>query len=563
MSRLSGTGGSPLARPWRVALLALGLVAVLLLHDDFGVTWDEGVHARYGELSLAYFASGGDDLRARSYVDMEWYGPTVDMALAAAYAPVPERKWRLRHLLLGLLGLAAIPALWRFGRLLRDPLVALLAPVVLFTMPRFHGHLFNNSKDVPFAVATLWFMAVLADAFSRREMSWRHVLGVGAALGVACSIRPGGFPLLAGFLLLAAALAAWRGGRKRRGVLLGIAAVGWGVMVLPWPAAHPDPLAHPVAAMVVARQFPNVYPVLFEGAYLASDALPWRYLPTYLFITTPPAVMLLAALGLVAVARRTWRRPRSRASGVGMLLAAWLLLPLAAVVVLRPAVYDGIRQFLFLLPALALLAGIGAARALRWLRRRVPAPVAWGGVLLVLLAPLLPAAGLHPYQTSYFNALAGGVDGAAGRYDLDYWVSSYGEALACLREESERRGAWPDSLLVAGTDFVLPAVRARLPAHVDVGFLADEWPGWPGGRGGVLPPVPPPPGAGPSSYRGYDHYLATTRYEADAYFPEAPVVCRVERGGVTLSLVKRLDPGSLGGSTAPRRRPDAPAAPPP
>ena len=35
---------------------------------------------------------------------------------------------------------------------------------------------------------------------------------------------------------------------------------------------------------------------------------------------------------------------------------------------------------------------------------------------------------LHPYEYIYYNAFAGGVAGAAGRYDLDYWGLSLAEA---------------------------------------------------------------------------------------------------------------------------------------
>jgi len=34
---------------------------------------------------------------------------------------------------------------------------------------------------------------------------------------------------------------------------------------------------------------------------------------------------------------------------------------------------------------------------------------------------------LHPYQSIYFNRLVGGLAGAAGRYDTDYWALSYRE----------------------------------------------------------------------------------------------------------------------------------------
>ena len=48
----------------------------------------------------------------------------------------------------------------------------------------------------------------------------------------------------------------------------------------------------------------------------------------------------------------------------------WFFLPLLLFVVRRPTVYDGLRHFLFILPALALLAALGATAVLDFVRAR-------------------------------------------------------------------------------------------------------------------------------------------------------------------------------------------------
>jgi hypothetical protein len=40
----------------------------------------------------------------------------------------------------------------------------------------------------------------------------------------------------------------------------------------------------------------------------------------------------------------------------------------------------------------------------------------------------------HPYQHLYFNGLAGGIRGAEGRFELDYWGLSYREGLERILE---------------------------------------------------------------------------------------------------------------------------------
>jgi hypothetical protein len=38
--------------------------------------------------------------------------------------------------------------------------------------------------------------------------------------------------------------------------------------------------------------------------------------------------------------------------------------------------------------------------------------------------------------------------------------------------------------------------------------------------------------------RGYDYYLATTRYFGDKNFPKAPIVHRIGREGATFAVIK-------------------------
>ena len=51
---------------------------------------------------------------------------------------------------------------------------------------------------------------------------------------------------------------------------------------------------------------------------------------------------------------------------------------------------------------------------------------------------------LHPYEYTYFNRLAGGVDEARGRYMLDYWGLSFKQAAQALEAKlAAERGEEP------------------------------------------------------------------------------------------------------------------------
>ena len=112
-----------------------------------------------------------------------------------------------------------------------------------------------------------------------------------------------------------------------------------------------------------------------------------------------------------------------------MLLAA-VFVPLLHFFIARPLVYNGIRHYLFLVAPLIVLAGIGVDMAYAWVRSRGEMAARAFAAAFTVAAGVQVAimVDLHPDEYIYYNAFAGGVAGAAGRYDLDYWGLSLAEA---------------------------------------------------------------------------------------------------------------------------------------
>jgi len=216
------------------------------------------------------------------------------------------------------------------------------------------------------------------------------------------------------------------------------------------------------------------------------------------------------------------------------LLQLWLLFPVAYFVVAQPNVYDGIRHFVFVLPAMALFCGLGAA----WILDRAGARRVWvAGVLTVLLGTSMWShVTLHPYQSSYFNAFVGGLRGAWHDYDVDYWTSSYREAMQWVLRESAERPDETLSIVVACNAFNRTCAeyyleRAAREAKGAVPVTMDcVW----SGREPIAP--------------GTSYYVGMRRYgRAEAFFPDWPVVRHIGRQGALFTVIKRnpavVDPG--------------------
>jgi hypothetical protein len=265
------------------------------------------------------------------------------------------------------------------------------------------------------------------------------------AIGLTAAVRVAGVALL-GFALalwIAVALVKARQGNgeapplgralaRLGAVWLGVVAMAWAVMVAFWPWAQAAPIRNPLRALGAFSRFWETMVVFYDGRYLPNGEVSRFYVPTWLALTLPEVYLAAALMGVAALAALLRRRPLSPATRLRRAQAVWLaavaFVPVAWVVVRHTPLYDGVRHFLFVVPLLAVLAGVSVASFFR-LFRRSPAAMAAGAVLAGLgILTLSDMVALHPYEALYFNRLvAGGLGRAVERYDADYWGLTYKE----------------------------------------------------------------------------------------------------------------------------------------
>jgi hypothetical protein len=438
-----------------VALAALVSATFL----DYGITTDEYVQQVYGERLWAFYLSGFTDRSAFHYDNLHLYGGLFDMAAVALQQVLPLGTYEVRHLLCGLTGVLGVAGAWRLGREIGGPRAGFLAAALLALTASWYGAMFNNTKDIPFAVGMTWMLYLTCRiASDLPQPKLRHVLWFGVAAGATLGLRFGG---VLGALYLAITVLAhaaltvrqlgWRtaAGNTLRATLALLPAVPVALAVTGffWPWAILSPL-NPVDAVARLTEWP--FRTVFGGHDYPANQLPLAYLPWYLAIKIPEVVLLgvllLLGSGGVALLRR---RVRPAGEDPPLLLPVVLavVVPLAYVLLAQPAFYNGIRHFFFVVPPLCVLAALGLDRLLSvaWAWRR-PAGVLAAGLLVA--AMMREAAGmhrLHPHQYVYYNALVGGPGGADRRYELDYWSNFVPEAMRELAEhlEAENNGEAP------------------------------------------------------------------------------------------------------------------------
>jgi hypothetical protein len=257
--------------------------------------------------------------------------------------------------------------------------------------------------------------------------------------------------------------------------LIPSAILAYASMALIWPWSVVNPL-NPLAAIeIFAHFFEKPWRELFDGMLIEPPDMPRSYVPTLLALKLPELFLLLGGVGLLgacAAAIRSSNSPRFRAIYLAVALAA--ILPIAATVIARPAMYNGIRHFVFVLPPLAVAGGLAGAWLANWIanwtaeRARFDAPAL--GVLAVIFGAgvALPAIGmarLHPYEYASFNHIAGGVRGAQSRFMLDYWGLAFKQAAQQLRATLAARS----ETLPSGRKWKIAVCGPHPPAQIALG----------------------------------------------------------------------------------------------
>src|ERR1700722_18560240 len=277
-----------------LACILFGVVAILALltFQDYGVTWDEDVHNWYGVFVLNYYLSGFTDLRSLHWLDLYNYGAVFDSIAAALNTVSPFGTYETRHLLNALVGVVGLIGTWKLGRALGGPRAGFMAALFLALTPNYYGQMFNNPKDIPFAVGFAWavyYLIRIVPELPRPRP--RLVAKLGVAIGLTMAVRIGGLLLLCYLGLMLALFGAWQAIAARRvgmlvetgwaglwGVFLPASAIAYAVMLAFWPWAQTGPISHPLQALAVFSHEIVPGKTLFDGDLVPATGLPWQYL---------------------------------------------------------------------------------------------------------------------------------------------------------------------------------------------------------------------------------------------------------------------------------------------
>lgn len=462
------------------ATLAVVSLVASVTFRDYGLGWDDYTHAEYADLLLRMFGSGFKDTAALSFANLYMYGGGFDVAAALLHKIIPLELFETRRLLGAIVGIIGLAVTWRLARRVGGPLAGLAALLLLALCPTFYGHMFMNPKDAPFAVSMVILMlglVRLAEDYPSPSPHTVLILGLGAGLSIGSRVL-GGLALLyaaIGFIPLLLEELRQNGPREalRRFVRVVYALIpglifGYLVMGLIWPWSIIEP-ANPLRALgYFSVFFEKPWKEMFDGALVSVPDMPWSYLPTLFALQMPEVLLGLLFTGIgITLWSLHGNRVSQRHKTILLMLTVAATLPLIIAMVKRPALYNGIRHFIFVIPPMAVLGGVAFARLLDWIGERhlgsqaVAVAVFGFGLLL----PMSEMIRLHPYQYTHFNHIAGTVRDAESLYMLDYWGLALKQASDALREEIVERQEAPPH----GRKWKVAVCGPQRPAQVALG----------------------------------------------------------------------------------------------
>lgn len=431
---------------WKLAFMAFSvllLVVMLFVSKDYGQSGDEWLQIEYGQHIWNYFFNG--DKQALDYNNMslqyqgiEFYGGLFDFSMEILHRWLPSIPLlHLRHFFNALTGgvLMIFTGLFAYRLSGKNWVVGMLALLFIAFSPRIFGESMNNPKDIPFAcgfaIGMYYFLRLLQEIPTKMLGS---AVGICVGFALAFGVRPaGGLLLIVNFVVMASlyfflskefkqTVQADKNKRLKKLIfyVVGALIVGYIIGLLAWPWGLQEPFTRPLESLKQMTNIKITLRVFFEGVFRPNNNMPWYYELKWIIMSNPLIVILGVALFFLLFAKA---KKEYGLIAVILVVFAAFFTPLY-MIYKKSSVHDTWRHLFFIYPywitmaalAFPLLQSFIKNEQLKWL----PFTIA----VLGLTPAIAWTVRAHPNQYVYFNELEGGVEGAFGYYDIDYYQNS-------------------------------------------------------------------------------------------------------------------------------------------
>ena len=460
----------PMLRKVFWGLAALAFVVLIGLSFGSGINEDDKFQVGYSEKLVSWYSSFGKDTAALNIPqgNMHLYGGFFEVVTGFAnkafgFQPNELAYHQLRHVGIAICGWVTMLCAAMLARLIAGWGAGIVTLIIMLLSPRFVGDSLMNPKDIPFAMGYMLAIYNMAAVLSRMPDPRRwNVIGLIAGLGISLAMRAGGLLNFAYLFLFSGLFLVFKQGFSsifngktfgRYALVVGGTAIGGYVLALLfWPFAMQKPLSNPLYALQKFSDFEIAIRVLFDGSNVKSDQTPWMY-PIKWIAYTIPLAALLGFLGSLALLPRLLKKYQPL--WVALVLFA-AIFPVVYVIYKKSNLYDGWRQLTFAYPTLAVAAGLFWNELVQMFSTKKAAQYAVYGALGLLVADAGVFIARNPQiPYVYFNPVVGGIGGAFGKYETDYWGISIRQGIEWMEQQGILKPDMQEPVVIA-TNMLFP-----------------------------------------------------------------------------------------------------------
>lgn len=404
------------------------------ISKDFGITGDEFVDQRHAGYVLNYYLHGDKTAVHQPKTFLHFYGISMQI-IAEGICQLfhADDYFAVRHAMTAIIGAGGIWYAGLLGLRWGGGLCGLLSMLLLFFTPRYFGNSMNNMKDIPFAtgyIMSIFYFIRLFDFYPYFRL--RYIIGAIIGIAIAFGSRSGGLMLYPYLLMYAGLFYILQVGLKEFykfykyrqhvgnifSILLLVFILSYILSIALWPYAIEHPVSGIAASLKQFTNFTVALRLIFDGKEIMSNMVPISYAPTFMGIGLP-MILIIGFLGYLV-----WLLVKRKEFS----LVSWMLLfaaifPVFWVMYKNSNLYGGIRHFMFVVTIMAVIAAKFWTLLIQGVNR-IPKICLITLVGVFLFLPLFHMIRNHPHEYIYFNEFIGGIKGAYGKYDTDYYYNS-------------------------------------------------------------------------------------------------------------------------------------------
>lgn len=447
-------------------LSGLILILTIAFSQMSGINGDDKMQNEYEQKLIKYYATMGQDTGALNLpkTKMQYYGGVFEVLsgvtnrIVGNDGPEDLGYHKVRHVWTAIFGVAAMVFTGLLAGSIGGWLTGILALLFIFLTPSFLGHSLMNPKDIPFAtgfIMSIYFTYLLLRQLPQVKRS--TYIGLGIALGISLGVRAGGlinFAILGFFMGLHFLSNYGFGGIFSNGkalwkylkAFLIPAIIGYIIAVIFWPYAMQSPIKNVLKSLSELTDYGVNIRLLFNGEMVFAQSLPTDYLPRWVLVTVPLFVLLgwLLNLGFLKGLFQKY-------NPLGLLLVAFaFLFPFVYVIYKGSTVYDGWRHMLFPYTAGVVFAALPFGYIIQKYYQKLPVRYGMTALMIALaIHPTMFIANNPAYPYVYFNPLVGGIQGANGKWENDYWGVSVKQGVEWLEEKGILKPGMKDTVTIA------------------------------------------------------------------------------------------------------------------